>query len=128
VVLTDEQTTISSPDAAGFVTIRGASDIVEGMPALPNGLPAFIELTSDGDVGGLGTVLFMQGSFVAIAETGGLQDLSQYFGFAPNSGKVLVQSDVEVPTPPTLPIFLTGLGLMGLLLWRSKRNSAECPL
>jgi hypothetical protein len=120
VVLTDEQTTISSPDpVTHLVTITGASDFVQAFPASES-TPPSIELTSDGDAGGLSTVV-MQGSFVAIAETGGPQDLSQYFGFAANSGQVVVRSDTE-PEPPTLPIFLTGLGLMGLLLWRSKRS------
>jgi hypothetical protein len=126
VALADEQTTISSPDASGMVTVTGASDFVEIAVGV-SGSASEIILTSDSDVGGLSPLAIDPNSLVVLAETGGPQDLSQYFGFAANSGAVVVQSDTEAPEPPTLPIFLTGLGLMGLLLWRSKRNSAECP-
>jgi hypothetical protein len=119
VVLADEQTTISPPAPNNLVTITGASDLVSADDTS-------ISLTSDGDAGGLDTFANIN-LLVVLPETGGPQDLSQYFGFAANSGAVVVQSDTE-PEPPALTLFLTGLGLMGLLLWRSKRNSAECPL
>ena len=33
------------------------------------------------------------------------------------------QSDLETPLPAALPLFATGLGALGLLGWRRKRNS-----
>jgi hypothetical protein len=40
-----------------------------------------------------------------------------------NSGVVVVDNlEVEaVPEPPALPLFATGLGMIGLLAWRKKR-------
>jgi hypothetical protein len=114
VVLTDENTTISAPDSVGIVTIHFASDIV-------NTDGTSIILNSDSETGDLFEEVF-QRDLVVLAETGGPQDLSQYFGFEANSGMVVVQSDT--PEPPALPVFLTGLGLMTLLAWHRKAHWA----
>jgi hypothetical protein len=44
--------------------------------------------------------------------------------FVGNTGTITFTPVSEVPLPGALPLFATGLGALGLLAWRRKRNSA----
>jgi len=59
--------------------------------------------------------------FGRLTETGGLQDVSQFFGQAPNS--IMVASDLNIPEPSTL--VLAGLGMLGVALWRRKHRKQK---
>ncbi len=59
--------------------------------------------------------------FGRITETGGLQDVSQFFGAPPLS--IQVQSDLNIPEPSTL--VLAGLGMLGVALWHRKHRKQK---
>jgi len=76
---------------------------------------------SNGSFTGLPTLNIV----ATLTETGGFQDIGQYFGVAASDIQVLSFADVSTtPLPATLPLFATGLGAMGLLGWRRKRKAA----
>ena len=81
-----------------------------------------IHFASADEAGNFATLLFLPPT-VFLPETGGLQDVSNYFGLAPLT--LEVQSDVEAtPLPAALPLFASGLGVMGFLAKRRKRKNA----
>jgi hypothetical protein len=57
-------------------------------------------------------------SVLKVAETGGVQDFTSFFGFP-----VAIQSDVDVPEPTTLTLF--GIGTIGIVGygWRKRKTA-----
>jgi len=79
-----------------------------------------------------GTMVYIDGMYYAGAATGSPFDI---FTFDPNTADVTSSLDSNsplfwglapavTPLPATLPLFATGLGVMGLFGWRRKRKKA----
>lgn len=110
-------------DVVGFQTLDGGIlDLFDG-PLGAAALDGWDLASTLGTVSGLGVLL--QWSAVNTIVTDGLSNFSLHFGFQYTTSTFESEAGAvtPVPLPAALPLFLGGIGLMGLFGWRRRRVS-----
>jgi hypothetical protein len=144
--------TVPGHDVVTFTSFDETTETFTGSTVLPAGLSAgtviltepdgttlsdILTLLVDPSTGGLDILFFSDPAIappvdilpnqLTLAETGGVQDVSSFFG-PPGTVQVLVGSDIDttrsVPEPAAWTMMLVGVGLAGGALRARRRTAA----